>query len=200
MSLIKCFLGCLASQGQEKGNIHIKDTLSFPDVTKAGSTMDITSHDRLHAYLAKPNLTKTFKLLLKPVQQEGDNGKVFPPDEGPLNQSIDIFSEDSIKESNVHSMEETAKADKTRDQTHQLDNLTVDYKPKITIITRSLPQFEPEKKSRFAIESFKKSQSSSPDHAMKSPVKNKKKTRKETGSSKERSRKSSRNAKGWKIE
>lgn len=158
MSVVfRCLFGCLApkqkpdpvTQSKELSEIQCK-------LERSGSHTTAFTHDRSTSFGPKQSLSHKLSTLQRTEHYLVDNDK-HPTSDDERSKSLDKLPEEASK------TQLRSENSKISAQTIQLDYITVDYKPKNTVITRSLPQFEPERKSRFASVSLnadlKKSQS-----------------------------------------
>lgn len=151
MSVVVSFLfSCMSHQNDEKDIQRTTSTSS-----RITSYMDQILSDRYQDEISGESVKRKEFKLYKLDQQDGDDDRVLTT-EGDLpyneNQGKQTAHEPHDDQSTIfnHLDEET------RAQTNRTDYMKPDLTRKSSIITRSLPQFEPERKSRFALESERK--------------------------------------------
>lgn len=168
--VFSCLFGCLAPKQKPCPQPQSKE-LDFiqTQLDRIGSHTTACTNSRSTSFGPKQSLNHK----LTNLQRTENHIKDMPNSDDDLSkQSLDKLPEDTTKDpSKIHSRSESSKISA---QTIQLDYITVDYKPKNSaVITRSLPQFEPERKSRFASglsgllnADLKKSQSTKTDNKL----------------------------------
>jgi len=163
--VFRCLFGCLAPKQKPDPQTQSKELADIQcKLERAGSHTTAFTHDRSTSFGPKHSLSQKLTILQRTEQHIADNDKPISDDE--RSKSLDKLPEE------VSKTQLRTENSKISAQTIQLDYITVDYKPKNTVITRSLPQFEPERKSRFASVSLnadlKKSQSTKASQLSKS--------------------------------
>jgi len=168
--VFSCLFGCLAPKQKPGFQTKSRELENIQtQLERAGSHTTACTNSRSTSFGPKQSLNHKLTNLQRTEQHIKDMDKHPMSDDDLSKQSLDKLPEDTTKDAcKTHSRSESSKISA---QTIQLDYITVDYKPKnTTVITRSLPQFEPERKSRFASVSLnadlKKSQSTKTDNKL----------------------------------
>jgi len=176
--MFKCIFGCLVPQSKSSSKPNAKsDNEIQAELSKIGSTTEAftnLTHNKTQSFGPKYSFSKSCTILQK-LDHSVD------PDQSAPNNEDDKHEETTITDfraDDTQNIQHKSFTESKSYKTVKFDSLTVDYKPKNTIITRSLPQFEPERKSRFALDTpnLKKSRSTNSRKVLFSLTKEEKKT------------------------
>ena len=148
---MKYFSSCLTPKNSSDFTYSFKDLNEVPsDILKPGVSSDALTCFSSQVYGKKQSLFRTASTFSKLEPQDGDTDDQIFDGEATSRQNLDIFSDRGGPRLSIY----RAQDDPLPTNRDQIDSLSVYKQPKETIITRSLPQFEPGKKSLFALKSM----------------------------------------------
>lgn len=144
------YFNCLTPKNSSDFTYSFKDLNEVPsNELKPGYSSDALTCFSSQVYGKKQSFFGTASTFTKLESPDGDTDDQIFDGEPTSRQSFDLFNDRGGPRLSIYRADDPMPSDR-----NQIDSLSVYKAPKETIITRSLPQFEPGKKSLFALKSM----------------------------------------------